>query len=66
MKLTAWVLYVATELVFIEFLPRPMYWKIVARHEEGTRVEVCYKPSERGREWQAQYLGPDVPDQGQP
>jgi hypothetical protein len=32
MKVTAWVMYVATELVFIEFVPRPRYWKIVAHH----------------------------------
>jgi hypothetical protein len=57
MKLTAWVMYVATELVFIEFVPRPRYWKIVAHHEDDTRVEVNYGPSEEERRWQAQFLG---------
>jgi hypothetical protein len=60
MKVTAWVMYVATELVFIEFVPHPRYWKIVARHEGGTRVEVSYDPSERERQWQAQYIGVDL------
>jgi hypothetical protein len=57
MKLTSWVLYVATELVFVEFLARPRYWKIVARHEGGTRVEVSYEPDEQVQKWQAEYLG---------
>lgn len=60
MKVTAWVMYVATELVFIEFVPRPRYWKIVAHHEDRTRVEVNYDPSEEERRWQAQFLGTDV------
>jgi hypothetical protein len=60
MKATAWVLYVATELVFIEFVSRPRYWKIVAHHEGRTRVEVNYDPSEEERQWQAQFLGVDV------
>jgi hypothetical protein len=60
MKVTAWVMYVATELTFIEFVPRPRYWKIVAHHEAGTRVEVNYDPSELERQWQAQFLGVDV------
>jgi hypothetical protein len=60
MKMTAWVMYVATELVFIEFVPRPRYWKIVAHHEGGTRVEVNYDPSEEERQWQARFLGADV------
>jgi hypothetical protein len=47
-------------LVFIEFVPRPRYWKIVAHHEGGTRVEVNYDPSEQERQWQAQFLGVDV------
>jgi hypothetical protein len=60
MKVTAWVMYVAAELVFIEFVPRPRYWKIIAHHEGGTRVEVNYDPSEQERQWQAQFLGADV------
>lgn len=60
MKLITWVLYVATEMVFVEFLARPRYWKIIARHEEGTRVEVTYKPSEEARKWQEDYLGGEV------
>jgi hypothetical protein len=60
MRMTAWVMYVATELVFIEFVPRPRYWKIVTRHEGGTRVEVNYDPSEEERQWQAQFLGADL------
>jgi hypothetical protein len=60
MKFTALVMYIATELVFIEFIPRPRYWKIVARHEDGTRVEVSYEPSEEARGWQAEFLGADT------
>ena len=60
MVVTAWVLYVATELVFVEFVPHRRYWKIVARHEGGGKVEVNYAPSEEERHWQAQFLGKDV------
>jgi hypothetical protein len=60
MKMTAWLMYVATELVFIEFVPRPRYWKIVGHHEDHTRVEVKYDPSEEERQWQAQFLGRDL------
>jgi hypothetical protein len=60
MKVTAWVVYIATELVFVEFVPRPRYWKIVAHHEDGTRVEVKYEPSEEERQWHAQFLGTNV------
>jgi hypothetical protein len=60
MKLIAWVMYVATELVFIEFIPHPRYWKIVAHHDDGTRVEVNYDPGEEERRWQAQFLGTDM------
>jgi hypothetical protein len=60
MKAVAWTIYVATELVFVEFVPHPRYWKIIAHREGGTSVEVKYDPSEEERQWQAQFLGADL------
>jgi hypothetical protein len=63
MKVTAWVFYVATELVFIEFVPRPRYWRIVGHHEEATKVEISYDPDEHERKWQAEFLGGEASTQ---
>jgi hypothetical protein len=55
MKITAWLIYVATELVFRASVPAPRYWKVLTRHPEGD--EVMYAPSEAEKEWQAGFFG---------
>lgn len=62
MKTTALVMYVATELAFIEFVPHPRCWKIVARHEDGKMVEIQYDPTEEQRRWLIEFLGEDALD----
>ena len=54
-KTLAWLLFVATELTFIEMVDRPRYWKIVNRREEGNEVQ--FDPSEEEWAWQAAFLG---------
>jgi hypothetical protein len=57
MKITAWLIYVSTELVFCASVPQPRYWKILSRRQEGD--EIMYTPSEAERQWQAEFFGWD-------
>jgi hypothetical protein len=55
MKITSWLIYVATELVFCATVPEPRYWKVLSRHPEGDQV--MYAPSEAEKKWQADFFG---------
>jgi hypothetical protein len=55
MKITSWLIYVATELVFRATVPEPRYWKVVTRQREGDQV--MYAPSEAETKWQADFFG---------
>jgi hypothetical protein len=55
MRITAWLIYVSTELVFCASVPQPRYWKILFQRENGD--EIMYAPSEAERQWQAEFFG---------
>ena len=60
MKLTVWLLYVATELAFLEDIERPRYWRIANRNAD--KNEVHFDPSKDEKSWQARFFGRDFED----
>ncbi len=58
MKVLSWLLFVTTELVFVDEIDHPRYWKIVNFRADGN--EIIFDPSEAERLWQANFLGIEV------
>lgn len=57
MKLTSWLIYVASEFAFIESVSEPRYSQVMGPNT------ISYNPSEEERRWQAMFFG-ILPDSG--
>jgi hypothetical protein len=55
MKLSVWLLYVATELAFLEYIEHPRYWRIA--HQRGDENEIHFDPSDDEKSWQTGFFG---------
>jgi hypothetical protein len=54
MRLTVWLLFVTTELAFLDTVPEPRYWQIVAQNNDLNAIR--FNPSEQEREWAFRFL----------
>jgi hypothetical protein len=61
LRLTVWLLYVTTELVCLEVVVTPRYWRYLGQNERGEKM-YAYSPSEDERKWLAKFLGAIISD----
>lgn len=55
-----WMCYVSCELVFLNGVSHPRYWREVAEQVKG-KTAYIYEPSDKERAWMADFLGLDNP-----
>lgn len=55
-----WMSYVSCELVFLDSIGQPRYWRELAKQIEG-KTTYSYEPSSEEKVWMADFLGLDSP-----
>lgn len=55
-----WLCYVSCELVFLDCVAQPRYWRELPEQVEG-KTAYSYEPSDEERTWMADFLGLDNP-----